>query len=241
MLKQHVDDQGMVNYKALSADRAPLDRYVESLAPLPASAYAAWDDNAKIAFWLNVYNALTLQTIIDHYPIQSGGFISGLRFPANSIRQIQGAWDVIQHNVMGTSMTLDMIEHATLRKQFMEPRIHMALVCAAQGCPPLRNEPFAGERLDAQLDDQARRFVRNTAKVNWDQASRTLYLSSIFKWFGEDFAAQYQTSKFAYAREDQRPLIAFAAQYLPAQQAQALELNPIAIEFLDYDWTLNEQ
>ena len=163
-LKAYVNDRGMVNYAELKSHSEKLDSFLSSLAGLNRKAYDGWAEPAKIAFWLNAYNACTLQAIIDHYPIQSS-FLTSLRYPKNSIRQISGVWDELQFSVMGQPMTLDGIEHGVLRKEFHEPRIHMALVCAAMGCPPLRNEPYTGDRLGAQLDDQARRFLSNPAEV----------------------------------------------------------------------------
>ena len=132
----------------------------------------------------------------------------GLAYPKSSIQQIPGRWDKVQWLVMGQKLTLDRIEHAILRGgdpalvatygPFHEPRIHLALVCAAMGCPPLRNEPYAGERLDAQLDDQVRRFLRNPQKFRIDRGNGRVYLSSIFKWFGGDFIKKYGAGeKFA--------------------------------------------
>jgi len=169
VLEKYVDGRGMVDYKTLAANREPLDRYVKSLAALDAAAYEKWSHERRIAFWINAYNALTLETIIDHYPIKGGGWIREMRFPSNSIRQIDGVWDKLEHPVMGKKMTLDHIEHEILRKQFNAPRIHVALVCAAMGCPPLRREPYAGDRLSTQLDDQAKQFFANPKKFRIDR------------------------------------------------------------------------
>ena len=189
-LSAHVDGQGIVNYTGLKADRKGLDAFVSSLAALDPEVFGKWSDKEKIAFWINAYNALTLRVIIDNYPIKAS-FFSALRFPQNSIRQIKGVWDEIQFPVMGRNMTLDNIEHDTLRSQFDEPRIHVALVCAALGCPPLRNEPYISAKLESQLDDQARRFFKDPGKFRVDREEGRVYLSSIFKWFGGDFVKAY--------------------------------------------------
>ena len=241
VLKQYVNDQGMVNYKAFKSNRQPLERYVQSLAALDPKGYAQWSNEKKIAFWINAYNGLTLQTIINHYPIKKGGVISGLRFPKNSIRQIPGVWDKIKHTVLGKPMTLNDIEHVTLRKQFNEPRIHMALVCAAQGCPPLRNELYVGERLDAQLSDQSRKFLANSEKFRIDREKNAVYLSSIFKWFGADFKEKFKTDQYKQEPEDVRPVLEFVSRYVGPQDAEYLKTKKYRIEFLDYDWSLNEQ
>lgn len=241
VLKQYVNDRGMVNYKALKADRQALDRYAASLAAQDTKAYEAWNNEKKIAFWLNAYNGLTLQTIIDHHPIKKGGLISGLRFPENSIRQIPGVWDESKHPVMGKPMTLNDIEHGTLRKQFDEPRIHLALVCAAHGCPSLRDEPYVGDRLDEQLNDQAKKFLANPEKFRIDREKNTVYLSSIFKWFGADFARKYKTEQFGKAPVGVRPVLEIISRQAGPQDTEYLKTANYRIKYLDYDWSLNEQ
>jgi len=146
-LKTYVDNQGMVNYKGLKANREKLDSFVSSVAKLNREVYGKWSVQEKIAFWINLYNGFTLKVIIDNYPIKSS-FLKSRIYPKNSIRQISGVWDKLNFTVMGQNMTLDGIEHETLRKNFNEPRVHMALVCAAIGCPLLRNEPYIGGKLD---------------------------------------------------------------------------------------------
>lgn len=241
VLFTYVNDEGMVDYRGLQSNRASLDRFVALMARLDPKVYEAWNEKQKIAFWINAYNSLTLRLIIDHYPIQSGGFLSGLRFPKNSIRQIPGVWDKIKHTVIGRQMTLDAIEHEVLRKQFDEPRIHMALVCAAMGCPSLRNEPYVGNRLDALLDDQSRKSLRNPVKFRIDRGSNTVHLSSIFEWFGGDFSKKYQTKEFQQADASVRPVLEFISRNVSDQDAQYLKKREYRTEYLDYDWILNEQ
>ncbi len=240
-LKAYVNDNGMVNYAQLKSHSEKLDSFLSSLAALDRNVYDGWQNPAKIAFWLNAYNACTLKAIIDHYPIQSS-FFASLRYPKNSIRQISGVWDKLQFTVMGQPMMLDGIEHGTLRKEFHEPRIHMALVCAAMGCPPLRNEPYTGDRLSAQLDDQARRFLSNPAKFRIDAQGGTVYLSSIFKWFGEDFVTKYGVDQ-GYGNHSavERAVLHFISGYLGKEDADRLSAGDYSISYLDYDWSLNEQ
>ena len=141
VLKANVDDAGMVNYSKLKANHEQLDKYINAITKLDKNSFEKWVDPEKIAFWLNAYNTLTLKAIIDNYPIKPS-FLKARFYPENSIRQIPGVWDKLKFNVMGEKLTLSQIEHEILRKDFKEPRIHMAMVCAAMGCPALRNEPF---------------------------------------------------------------------------------------------------
>lgn len=240
VLKTYVDEQGLVNYRELKSHRMGLDRFVHSLSVLNPSVYDSWEEKQKLAFWINVYNALTIKAIIDNYPIKAT-FFRSLRFPSNSIRQIPGVWDRIAFNVMGNRMTLDQIEHETLRAKFHEPRIHMALVCAALGCPLLRNEPYFAEKLDAQLNDQTKSFLGNPEKFRIDRKAGTVHLSSIFKWFGQDFEKQYGTTeKLSRFQGPERSVLNFISGYLNPVDRTYLETGVFSTDYLKYDWSLNE-
>jgi len=240
ILRAYVDGRGMVDYTALKQNRGPLDAFVNKMASLDRSVYDKWTDKEKVAFWINAYNSLTLRAIIDHYPIKPS-FLPSFRFPKNSIRQIPRVWDKLQFKVMGREMTLDAIEHDTLRANFTEPRIHMALVCAAMGCPPLRNEPYTGERLDSQFDNQTARFLKDPDKFRIDRTGGYVYLSSIFKWFGEDFIKTYRTDKFADRGATEKSVLNFVTGYLKGRDKDFLESGNYQIVYLAYDWTLNDR
>lgn len=241
VLKRFVDDVGRVDYKGLKSEVSLLDGYLEALGTLPAATYAGWEQPDQIALWINAYNAFTLKAILNHYPIQKGGFIAGLRFPANSIRQISGVWDKLQWTVMGEGYTLNQIEHEVLRKQFNEPRIHLAIVCASVGCPILRNQPFEGGKLSEQLDDQARAFLGDETKFRIDQPAKTVYLSRIFDWFGSDFEAHYASENFGAHDATERAVLHFVSGYLSDEHRGFLEAGAFSIAYLDYDWSLNER
>jgi hypothetical protein len=241
VLSAYVDDDGMVDYKALKADRRKLDSFVAEFAALNVRNYEQWAEKEKIAFWINAYNALTLEAIIDHYPIDSSPLTS-IFFPESSIRQIPGVWDKLRFPVMRRQMSLDQIEHQTLRKNFKEPRMHMALVCAAMGCPLLRNEPYTAERLDTQLDDQAHRFLSDPLKFRIDQAEGLVYLSPIFKWFGGDFTQAHKTETKAGRQTDvQSDVVNFIRKYVDEKDAEYLATGGYALLYLNYDWSLNDQ
>lgn len=239
VLKSYVNDKGMVNYKELKSHREQLDAFAKRLETLEPTVYSGWDDQKKIAFWLNAYNGFTLKAIIDHYPIKSSFFKARL-YPKNSIRQISGVWDKLKFPVMGRKRTLDEIEHEILRKEFSEPRIHMALVCAAMGCPSLRNEPYTGERLDEQLNDQASRFLKDPLKFRVDRKKKRVYLSPIFKWFGEDFIPKYGTND-KFRDYDESAVLNFISGYLSEEIQGYLTAQELSVKHLDYDWSLNEQ
>lgn len=241
VLKGYVDAHGMVDYKGLKANRGALDAFARAIGGLNRNIYDKWTDAEKIAFWLNAYNSLTLKAIIDHYPIESS-WTKSLVYPRNSIRQIPGVWDKLQFAVMGKKMTLDGMEHDVLRREFKEPRIHVALVCAAMSCPTLRNEPYAGAKLDEQLSDQARLFLGNNDKFQADRNGGRVHVSPIFKWFAADFVKDYGTNdRFGGRDESERAVLNFVSAYLGSEDAEYIRGERYEIRYLKYDWSLNEQ
>lgn len=239
-LKEHVTGEGLVQYQRLKSNRETLDRFVAALGKLGQEEFESWDEEAQVAFWINAYNALTLTAIINHYPIQPV-LPESSTIPRNSIRQIPGVWDQLQFTVMGNAVTLDQIEHQILRKRFSEPRIHMALVCAAKGCPPLRNEPFVGSRLENQLRDQTQGFLSRPAMFRIDRDRRRVLISSIFEWYGKDFVGTYGTDeRFPGHNEVERAVLNFIARHLGAASRDYLFKGRYRMEYLDYDWSLNE-
>lgn len=233
VLARHVR-AGRVDYAALQRDREPLDRYVSELAKVSAERVSGWTPAERLAFWINGYNALVLRTIIDHYPIRRGSLV-GIAFPANSIWQIPGAFSERLFEVAGRRVSLDDIEHRIIRPAFVEPRIHVALVCAARSCPVLRAEPYVATRLDAQLDEQSRRFAADRVHgLHTAADGRGVEVSSIFKWFGADFAP-------LGGGNERRGVLAFLAAHSTDTTLLPLLRNPSTpIDYLDYDWTLND-
>lgn len=241
VLKKYVDDKGMVDYKKLKKGREGLDGYIKALGGVKAVDYEKWNDEVKIAFWVNAYNAITLQVVIDHYPI-SKSFWANLRGYAVGIRHISGAWDSKVHLVMGKKMSLEQIEHEVLRKEFDEPRIHMALVCAAMSCPKLRNEPYVGGRLDEQLKDQTEVFLQHKNKFKINREDKKVYLSRIFDWFGDDFVKSYAPKAgFDEYGKKERAVLNFVGKHVGESERAFLENRGYEIEYLKYDWGLNEQ
>ena len=242
LLRAHVDTEGYVDYPGLLAKRADLDQFVASMGAVADAEYAAWPEPEQLAFWINAYNAITLQYILDNYPIKKGGLISGLRYPANSIRQIDGVWDTLTSKVVGEKRTLEDIEHEILRAQFGDARIHVAIVCASIGCPPLRNEAFVADTLEEQLDAQARMFLSDPTKFRIDRTGSTVHISSIFKWFGKDFVPEHGTgSEYAGHNTSQRAVLGFIASYVSPEDMKYLKTASYSIEYQDYDWSLNER
>lgn len=230
VLTAHVNDQALVDYQGLQQNRQALDTYNVSLASIPPEQRASWSDAEQISYWINAYNSLTLASIIDQTPIKA------------SIKDIKGVWKDRKHAVSGETKTLDEIEHATLRKDFQEPRIHAALVCAALSCPPLRQEPYTPEQLDAQLDDQVNQWLANPETgLRIDRAENKVYLSKIFKWFGEDWVPGYGVESGFTGGDKQRAVLNFVSNYVSAEDKAYLEAGDYSVSYMNYDWALNQQ
>ncbi|NNE91132.1 MAG: DUF547 domain-containing protein [Verrucomicrobiales bacterium] len=212
VLKKYVDSKGMVDYAGLQKNRSELDSYLKSTAAVTEKEFKGWNENEQLAFLMNVYNAETLQLIIDHYPVKTIKKIGPL---------IGTPWDVKSVELFGDTTTLNKLEHGILREDYDEPRLHFAIVCAAMGCPPLRTEAFTAAKLDEQLDDQARVFLSqaNKNRVEGD----TLYLSPIFKWFDGDF------EKGGKSVQD------YVNPWFKADTSR------LKVKYTDYDWDLNKQ
>ncbi|MFN2567708.1 MAG: DUF547 domain-containing protein, partial [Gemmatimonadaceae bacterium] len=173
LLRRHVAD-GLVDYDAFA--RAPEFRqYLDALARTDPERLPPAE---QLALWVNAYNAYTIHLVNAHGERES---IRNINRSLGLLR-LKGPWKERLARVGGCVYTLDEVENAIIRKRFREPRIHFALVRAARGCPPLRSEAYRGERLDAQLEDQARRFLLESPEKNRvDVASRTVYVSPIFQ------------------------------------------------------------
>lgn len=241
LLDHYVNSKGFVDYKGLKANKAKLEQAVNALNKVKESEYNSWNEPTKIAYWCNAYNICTLKAIVDHYPIKAG-WISGLRFPKNSIRQISGVWDTLKWGAMGQKVTLSEIEHEILRVKFTEPRIHFAINCASVGCPPLRNEPFYEHKLEVQLVDQVNRFLANPQNYHIDQKDNRVFLSSILSWFGKDFEKTNATKgKFLHLGDTEHAVIDFISNYVSEEDFNYLKSQKYDISYTDYDWSLNEQ
>lgn len=226
LLKKHVivlqgAKASQVRYAEFARDRAALKAYLDSLSKVTEAQFNAWPKPERMAFLINAYNAFTVEKILTRYPnlksIRDFGTVFG------------NPWKDKFFTLFGRESYLDQIEHEMLRKPgaYNEPRVHYAVNCASIGCPMLREEAYTADRLEAQLDEQAARFLSDRSRNRFDGGK--LEVSKIFDWFKEDFGSREQY--FAkYAK-----LLADAPE---GQKAVAEGRAPLA--FLDYDWTLND-
>jgi len=229
VLAQYVDEQGLVDYDTLQENRSQLDAYNASLQLLAPETYESWSDEEKIALLINAYNSLTLKAIIDESPIK------------DSIKDIPCVWRFKRHGILRDEQTLNNIEHDILRADFSEPRIHAALVCAAISCPYLRQEPFTGEDLDAQLDDQSRIFISRPEAFEIDRENNEVRLSAIFDWFGQDWVPGFGTDEGFSGNANERAVLNFISGYLDEADSEYLKAGGYKVRYNDYDWSLNRQ
>ena len=234
LLTRHVREAG-VDYTALKADRSTLDRAVDALDAPPAHGAGEWTRAQQLAFWINAYNLFTLRAIVDHYPIRSSWFTLA---PRNSIRQIDGVWTDLRWRAGGRTVTLDDIEHRILRPVFKDARIHFAINCASVSCPPLARKPYQVDTLDAQLDDAARRFLASAEGVR--VTGDTLHVSSLFKWYGDDFVADYAPLVPGLRDSTERAILGTIARYGPPETQARARDGRVRIAFLRYNWSLND-
>jgi hypothetical protein len=228
---------GLVYYRALRSERGRLDRYVASLN-VPAATYEGWSRERKAAFWLNAYNAFVLATVVEHYPIQG----TNKSYPANSIRQVPGAFERIKHRAAGRSVTLDEIEK-TILPEFKEPRVYLALGRGAIGSGRLKSEAFTGERLAQQLDAIQQEFVAERPMLRIDRAEGQMSVTPIVSWHDAEFVAAYdKDSGGPYAQRSpiERAIIAFVAPRLLPLEKEFLKKNEFKVTYHPFDWRLND-
>lgn len=234
LLKKHVlplrgGQASQLRYAGMAADRAALKAYLDSLSAVPAASFQAGSPAQQMAFLINAYNAFTVELILTRYPdLASIKDLGSL---------LQSPWKPKWIPLLGGKLSLDEIEHEMLRAKgrYKDPRVHFAVNCASVGCPALREEAFVAERLDAQLDEQALRFLSDRSRNRYNPARQRLEVSKIFDWFGEDFQQGHRGIQ---------SLPGFLARYAeqladaPADR-ERIRAQQVPVSFADYDWSLN--
>jgi len=211
LLQSYVRD-GLVNYQAMQADEPKLDRYLALLAGTNPDRLGR---DEQFAFYINAYNAYTIKLLLEHYPLTSIKDAGSL---------FKSPWKIAFVKIGGRTMTLDDVEHKILRPRFQDARVHFAINCAAKDCPPLYPEAFEGARLNEQLNRNARAFLNNPQKNYLD--GTTLYVSRLFKWFGEDFNDDPIAYVLTFAEGDFKTRL-------------EAKKDTLKVKFLNYDWSLN--
>jgi hypothetical protein len=223
LVKKHVGPTTIAGVRLAGVDYPGIKKdpaYAKLIAELKSfSSVSLKTPKENMAFWINVYNIMGVKMVVDHYPVDSikdAGSLFG------------SVWKKTVGVVGGKEVTLNDIEHEILRKMG-DPRIHVAIVCASVSCPDLRSEAYTADRLDAQLDDQFKRFLENRSKgLQVDRGKGRVTLSKIFDWFEEDFEAK-------------GGVLPFLARYAPEKDRAFLKKENLDITYLDYNWDLNKR
>lgn len=200
-----------------ATDRRMLDSYIDGLAATPIDRF---DRPEQEAFWINLYNALTMRIVLDHYPVRS---IRDIDISPGLFQD--GPWGKKLVVVEGEALSLDDIEHRILRPIWHDPRLHYALNCAALGCPDLQPKAFTADTMEAQLDAAARDYVNHRRGAHIDDGE--LVVSSVYVWYADDFGGT------------DAAIIAHLRRYAVAPLRRALEGRK-RIDGDDYDWALND-
>lgn len=202
LLQKHVSAQGRVNYTTLAQEKCKLDEYCQLLSTTKVSK--RWTKEEKISFWVNVYNAFTVQLILSNYPVESITDLDGGK-----------AQDVQRIVIDDKKYSLNDIKHQILRK-LGEPRVHFLLTCASKSCPPLYNNAIINLNVHTRLEVQTQAFIQSSQNQIKENA---IHLSLIFKQYADDFGN----------------LVAFINRYTSVKVNDTVLIN-----YLPYDWTLNE-
>lgn len=215
LLSKYVSEGGKVNYQGFQKDSTIFLKYLNLLSNNPPNV-ERWNKEERMAYWLNAYNAFTIQLVLKNYPLKSIKDIGS----AIQIPFINTPWDIKFIKIGNETFDLNNIEHSILRKVFNEPRIHLAIVCASFSCPNLRNEAYTPEKLEVQLSEQARKFINDPSKNILEKEQ--VEISKIFSWFKSDFTKN-------------RTLIDFLNKFSEEKIAPKAKVS-----HMDYDWSLNE-
>jgi len=219
ILYQYANNKGRVDYNGIAAN--PIFKaYMKSLESAEIDAMSV---NEQLAFWLNAYNAVTIDKVIKWKP-------------KKSVREtlIPGIWTSTkfftsrEHTVAGKRMSQDDIENDILRKQFKDPRIHFAIICASSGCPLLPRFAYSAENVQTKLEEETRAYLNSARGTSIDEAENTLHISKLFDWFAGDFESKAGS------------VLNFIKPYLNEKTAAFLKRNP-RIAYIHYDWSLNAQ
>ncbi|MBS3805223.1 MAG: DUF547 domain-containing protein [Oleiphilaceae bacterium] len=216
-----------VDYASFKEDRSRLKTYLDDLSDVSESQYQGWSGDEKLAFLINAYNAFTVELILTEYPdLDSikdlGGFLSS-------------PWSKAFFSLRGAERTLDEVEHEMIRVEFQEPRIHMAVNCASVGCPALATTAYVPDQLDGQLTTAEHRFMADKTRNRYNSAEKTFEVSPIFNWYGEDWNAES-----GYPEGIRGFFMSHLERLSTGAVPQRFLVIGADIEFLDYDWALND-
>lgn len=212
LLEEYVDRRGRVAYAKLRADkedRAALASYVAQVAEADVAKHSK---KARLAFYINAYNALVIHAIVEQWPVES-------------VMKVPGFFKKTRHGVAGKKMTLDELENGIIRPKFKDARIHFVLVCGAESCPRLRREALTEESVHGVMGRAAREFINSATRVEGGK----VHTSKLFEWFASDF------------ERDEGSVARYLAKYFKGEQRDAIASGELELTFDEYDWAINKR
>ncbi len=237
LLRNYVDANGYVNYERWHRDAmsiAQLDSYLAAVSAFsPDSSPDRFPSrNDELAYWMYGYNAYVIKSVLSNWPLDS---VTDVKAPIEVVKGM-GFFYRLRYLFGGRAYSLLAVENEKIRKEYKDPRIHFVLNCASESCPVIRPELPTGDALELLLADSAREFVNDPANVQIDHNDQVIYLSAIFKWYEDDY--------LNWLRADGRPvdkgLLDYITPIAEGTLADDLErASGYAIEFRDFDWTVN--
>ena len=231
ILSRRVNTGGWVDYAGLRQDRPALKSYLDTLRIVDVAKLPS--DAARLAFWINAYNAFTLNDVLE--------YVDGKTY---SVKKVDGFFDRNKHPIAGESLTLDEIERHG--RDMHDPRIHFAVNCASASCPKLRPFAYTAAELDHQLDQVTREFFTDSGRgLRLQRDGNTVFLSPILKWYAGDFSGATSTTgqllSLARAALSGDNVIEFVANHVSKDVAAYIRERRPTVKYMDYDWTLNSQ
>ncbi len=208
LLEKYVQN-GVVDYEGLKQERRVLDNYLKKLSTVTLATFDNWSKPDRLAYLINLYNAVTLQLTINTYPV-------------NSLKDVEtnftSPWKRKVVRLFGSVINLETLERKFIAREYHEPRIHLALVCASKSSPPLRSEAYDGTELHNQLEDQGKKFFASSKGIQIDHERKKVYLNQTIKWNESDFIS----------------VESFVEKYTNTN------IDGYDIAWLEYDWGLNK-
>jgi hypothetical protein len=244
ILSTYVREDGLVDYGSLRRRRLDLKPILAVLDELDPNVYRGWSRQEQLAFWIDACNLKMVEIIARNYPIESSWWLR-LTWPPSDIRHIEGIWTDYRFIVMEEEFTLAEVERRFFRRHFDDPRVFLAITYACRSSPSLDRRPYLEDPndLERRLDEQVKRFLASPEGFRIDRRNGVVRLSALFKpsWRGKEFLARYGTDKKFKSRDPEtRAVLSFLTNYLPRQDVEFLEVENYALEYLNFDWRLND-
>jgi len=240
VLARSVDNQGRIDYSFLKEKHLDLDAYLHQVAAFSPDSHPELfpTQDHKLAYWINAYNAYVIKAVLVHFPIKS---VLDIEPPTLLffLPDTTGFFFFQRFEFGGKTTNLYYLENKVIRKRFQDTRTHFAVNCASISCPYLPNKAFTGDLLDDQLQDETLKFLSQDRNVRIEHENKTIWLSSIFKWYESDFKDPSEQNQ----QKEGLPLISYILNHSPPDKADELKkvAGQYAIEFVPYDWMLNDR